>query len=201
MQKELVGEEHFSFTTDIWSSDNGHASLLSLMAHWVTSSFVRKSAVLHAESIYESHWCLYMSEIQRKLVFTSWDIANEKIHVILRDNGSNMVRAMKDASLHDIGCFAHTLQLAVHDGVLSQKAVISALSVCRKIVGHFQHSSLAYSKLAMIQESLGLPQHRLIQDGTQACIICFNLFLNRKWLLLHTPLKTIFLNYQQINLT
>ena len=60
---------------------------------------------------------------------------------------------MKDASLHDIGCFAHTLQLAVHDGVLSQKAVISALSVCRKIVGHFQHSSLAYSKLAMINDS------------------------------------------------
>ena len=35
---------------------------------------------------------------------------------------------------------------------------------CRKIVGHFQHSCLAYSRLRKIQENLGLPGHRLVQD-------------------------------------
>lgn len=72
VQKELVGEEHFSFTTDIWSSDNGHASLLSLTAHWVTSSFVRKSAVLHAEPIYESHTGAYLHGISQMKRFMSF---------------------------------------------------------------------------------------------------------------------------------
>ena len=75
-----------------------------------------------------------------------------------------MVRAMKDASLPDLGCFAHTLQLVVHDGVLSQRAVIDILAICRKVVGHFKHSSLAYSRLREIQKNLSLLQHRLKQD-------------------------------------
>jgi len=53
------------------------------------------------------------------------------------------------------------LQLVVHDGVLSQRAVIEILAICRSIVGHFK---LAYSRLCEIQQNLGLPQHRLEQD-------------------------------------
>ena len=30
-----------------------------------------------------------------------------------------MAKAMREASLTSLGCFAHTLQLVVHDGVLS----------------------------------------------------------------------------------
>jgi len=67
-----------------------------------------------------------------------------------------MVIAMKDA---DLGCFALTLQLVVHDSVLSQRTVIDILAICRSIVGHFKHSTLAYSKLCEIQQNLGLPQH------------------------------------------
>ena len=94
----------------------------------------------------------------------SWDISHDQVHVILRDNGSNFVRAMKDACLPSLGCFAHTLQLVVHEGVLSQRAVIDILTICRKIVGHFKYSSLAYSRLHEIQDNLSLPPHRLKQD-------------------------------------
>ena len=75
-----------------------------------------------------------------------------------------MVKAMRDASLSAIGCVAHTLQLVVHDGVLSQRAVTGLLAACHKIVGHLKHSSLAYCRLKEIQQNLGLPQHRLKQD-------------------------------------
>ena len=71
---------------------------------------------------------------------------------------------MKEASLPDLGCFAHTLQLIVHDGVLSQRAVTDLLSTCRRIVGHFKRSPLACSRLNAIQTNLGIPQHRLQQD-------------------------------------
>ena len=75
-----------------------------------------------------------------------------------------MVKAMREASLPSFGCFAHSLQLVVEDGVLSQRAVIDVLATCRKIVGHFKHSTVAYSRLCSIQERLDIPQHRLQQD-------------------------------------
>ena len=62
------------------------------------------------------------------------------------------------------GCFAHTLQLIVHDAALSQRAVVDAVTVCRKIAGHFKHSPLATSRLTDIQKSLSLPQHHIKQD-------------------------------------
>ena len=75
-----------------------------------------------------------------------------------------MVKALTNASLPHCGCFAHTLQRVVHDGVLSRRAVIDVLSLCRKTVGHSRPSCLAYSRLIAIQESLGLRQYQLIQD-------------------------------------
>ena len=56
-----------------------------------------------------------------KEILESWSISSDQVHVIVCDNGSNMVRAMKDANLTDLGCFAHTLQFVVHNGVLSQR--------------------------------------------------------------------------------
>ena len=80
------------------------------------------------------------------------NIKCEKVHLVVRDNSSNMVRTMKDASLNHVGCFAHILQLAVHDGVLSQRAVVDTLGICRRIMAHFRRSSLAYSRLNTIQQ-------------------------------------------------
>ena len=51
-----------------------------------------------------------------------------------------------------------------HDGLLSQRVIVDLLAVCRSIVGHFKHSSVAYHKLAAIQEKLRLPKHTLKQD-------------------------------------
>ena len=94
------------------------------------------------------------------------------MHLVLQDNAANMAKAMRDASLTSLGCFAHTLQLVVHDGVLSQRVVMDTLVVWRKIVGHFKHS--AYSGLNTIQQNLGLPQYRLQQDVT--CSLRYRIF-------------------------
>ena len=153
----------FSFTTDIWTTNVSNESLLSLTAHWITETFEQKAAMLHAQRIDGSHTGPCIAEKTTGML-RSWDISHDQVHVVLRDNGSNMVRAMKDACLPSLGCFAHTLQLVVHDGVLSQRAVIDVLAICRKIVGYFKHSSLTYSRLREIQNNLSLPPHRLKQD-------------------------------------
>ena len=48
--------------------------------------------------------------------------------------------------------------------MLSHRAVIDVVGVCRCIVGHFRHSTIAYGRLHSIQECLGVPQHCLQQD-------------------------------------
>ena len=127
----------FSFTTDAWSRADGGASLLSLTAHWITDSFVRKSAVLQVLPLEESHTGQNLAEKYLEML-ADWEIRLDQVHLVLRDNAANMAKAMRDASLPSTGCFAHTLQLVVRDGVLSQRVVTETLAVCRKIVGHFK---------------------------------------------------------------
>ena len=83
-------------------------------------------------------------------------ISRNQAHLVVQDNARNMEKGLRDANLPSYGCFAHSLQLVVHDDILNQRSVVDLLSVCRGIVGHFKHSSLAYGKLHQIQESLNI---------------------------------------------
>ena len=40
-----------------------------------------------------------------------WKIEKENVHLVLRDNASNMDKAMRDAGVASYGCFAHSLHL------------------------------------------------------------------------------------------
>ena len=75
---------------------------------------------------------------------------------MLSDNAANMKKALQEAYLHGQRCFAHSLQLVVNDGILSQRSVIDTLAVSRKIVGHFKYSTLAYYKLDEIRVRLNI---------------------------------------------
>ena len=163
VSKHVTGISHISFTTDIWSTDLSSCSLLSLTAHWLTHQFERKSAILHAQPFDGSHTGEAICQTILKML-QSWDLSKDKVHLVIRDNAANMIKGITDAGLQNLGCFAHTLQLVINDGVLSQRIVIDMLATSRKIVGHFRRSTLAYSRLRNIQENLGLPIHRLIQD-------------------------------------
>lgn len=52
----------------------------------------------------------------------------------------------------------------MHEGLLSQRSVTDTLANARKIVGHFKHSQLAYSRLEDIQMDLNMDIRRLQQD-------------------------------------
>ena len=76
-----------------------------------------------------------------------WKISKERIRLLLTDNASNMKKALRDCDLYVYGCFAHSLQLVIHDGVFSQWMIIDTLEVSYRILGHFKHSTLAYHLL------------------------------------------------------
>ena len=93
----------------------------------------------------------------------AWGIYN-KLHVVVRDNGSNFVAGLRDASIPNLPCLAHTLQLVIKDGCLTQPCVTALTAKARKLVGHYKHSNIACKTLERIQEQLQCPRHRLIQD-------------------------------------
>ena len=157
----LEPEEFISFTTDLWSSVT-QDSYLSLTAHYISSTFVRQHLCLHACPIDEQHTG---TQIASKLTscFEQWNVVN-KVHVIVRDSGSNFVAGLRNAALPNFSCMAHTLQLVICDGCLAQKDVSDLLAVGRRIVSFYKHSNVAYKTLQKLQEQLKLPEHRLIQD-------------------------------------
>lgn len=135
-----------SFTTDIWSSDVSPTSMLSLTAQWIDSDFKLQNILLHSREFVGSHTAAAISDALSTM-FDTWHIEKSNVHVIVRDNAWNMIKAMEDSGLNSIPCMAHTLQLAVNEGLLSQRSISEITAIGRKIVGHFKHSPLAYSRL------------------------------------------------------
>ncbi|KAJ3602935.1 hypothetical protein NHX12_030679 [Muraenolepis orangiensis] len=137
--------------------------MLSLTAQWIDADFQLRNVILHSQEFPGSHTAAALATAFENM-FQTWNIPKEKVHVILRDNARNMVKAMKDAGWQSLGCMAHTLQLAVHEGVLSQRSISDIAAIGRRIVGHFKHSPLAYSRLQNVQKDLSQTPKRLQQD-------------------------------------
>ena len=109
VEVEIAGVSHIHFTSDLWNTTVSGNSLMSLTAHWLTEALDRKRAILHVQPFDGSHTgdqiCMKFEEM-----FNTWKIKEDQIHLVLRDNESNMVKVLTDASLPHYGCFAHTLQ-------------------------------------------------------------------------------------------
>lgn len=163
LKNDLLHAVAISATTDMWTSDNSTHSFMSFTAHWLTDDFVPKHCVLQMKHFTGRH----SGDNIRKMLLeitTFWEIPNEKIHTILRDNGSNVVKALNESNFTPIPCFIHTLQLVVNDSINVQENVIEMISAARRIITHFHHSESSQEKLKLYQQELDLPFHQLIQD-------------------------------------
>lgn len=136
----------------MWTCLHNHNSFLSFTAHFLDREFNVKHLVLsikHFEGQHTAHniaTCL--QEIGR-----IWDILG-KIHVVIHDNGRNIVKAVSNADLSSVRCFIHTLQLIINDSLKVQSDVTQMIAAGRKIVTHFNHSGTAQEKLHSIQIDL-----------------------------------------------
>ena len=88
-------------------------SYLSLTGHFINSNIERQQAYLHAVPFHNSHTGERIASMITNCL-QAWGIA-EKLHVVVRDNGSNFVAGLCDSNIPNIPCLAHTLQLVVKD--------------------------------------------------------------------------------------
>jgi hypothetical protein len=97
-------------------------------------------------------------------VVDDYKIPPHKVHMIVHDNAANMVKGVTNTGFNSLSCFLHTNQLVIHDAIFEQRIIKDIIANCRQITGHFNHSSLSYTKLEELQKQHSLPKHKLIQD-------------------------------------
>ena len=81
--------ENISLTTDIWTSNN-NASFISLTAHCINIDFEQKAVVLRVIPFPGSHTATHITEVLQGAL-QEFNIPPYKIHLIIRDNGTNIV--------------------------------------------------------------------------------------------------------------
>ena len=80
-----------------------------------------------------------------------WSIPLEKVHVVLRDAGANVKKAMKLGCISCFDCANHQLHLAVREAVKSRRTIIDCIARVCKISGQFNHKPTAQEELKKIQ--------------------------------------------------
>ncbi|RXG61778.1 Zinc finger BED domain-containing protein 4 [Armadillidium vulgare] len=149
----------FAITTDIWSSPSND-SFMSITAHWITTDFERKLAVLRCIRYNTTHNASNIS-CCLKHIFKDWEL--NKIHAIVRDNAKNIVLAVEMARYQGIGCFCHILHLIVKHSIFEQRGIKNMLLRLRKLVRKLQKPK-AKAIFKKYQIQAGVPHNVLILD-------------------------------------
>ena len=108
------------------------------------------------------------TNIQERLdgCYDRYDIRS-KVFAGVADNGSNVRSALETSDYHRISCFAHNLNLAVKEGLGTEKAR-RLRSACKHLVKRFKKSTLAKEALQQHQRNQGeYPYIVLIEQKTR----------------------------------
>uniref|UniRef100_A0A8C5P6E1 BED-type domain-containing protein n=1 Tax=Leptobrachium leishanense TaxID=445787 RepID=A0A8C5P6E1_9ANUR len=162
-------------TLDTWSSKHGQGRYISFTAHWVTLIAAgrdpRWGSVLECHTVLElvclgdrSHtWSEIFSALQGQV--QRWLTPRQlELGMIVCDNGSNLLSALRKGKLTHVPCLAHVLNLVVQRFLTKYPGLPELLIQAKKVCSHFRWSFPASVRLAEIQREFHLPTNRLICD-------------------------------------
>jgi len=182
VRNDINSNAHYvSLTTDSWTSVKNE-SYTAVTAHYIDKDCILKTYLLSCFKYSESHTSENLkNELIR--VVSEWGLQN-KIAACTSDNASNITGAISLCNWRHIGCFAHSLNLAVQHAL---KEVQEIRDKVKGIVGHFKRSSQAAAKLKLRQEQLEYsPTLNVIQDVVTRWNSTYEMF--ERILHLKTPL-------------
>ena len=84
--------------------------------------------------------------------------------MVLCDNGTNLLSALRRGHLTHVPCLAHVLNLVVQHFLNRYPGLQDLLRQARKVCGHFRRSYNASARLSDIQQEFNLPTNRLVCD-------------------------------------
>lgn len=150
-----------AITTDTWTS-NSTESCITVTEHHIDDNWEMKTTVLMTRAMPERHTG---ENLAAKLQTCVAEFGlGDKVDTCVHDNARNMEKAGSMCEeWGDLGCFGHTLQLCIKP-VLELALVEKTTAKCRKLIGHFKHSTTMTAELRNRQSLLKAPEHALIQD-------------------------------------
>ena len=148
LQKELQQQVAVGLTYDFWTS-NTTQSYITTTAHYIDINWILRHPVLATRRLLGHHTGKFINSALQEIAQEFH--VNTKIAGLTTDNASNMKKA---ASLQEfitcsdaaVNCVAHTLQLAVENG-LKVEAIQMATAEARKCVTHFHKLGIAHDAL------------------------------------------------------
>ena len=149
-----------SITTDLWTS-NKQEAYISITAHWLDDALNMQHAILATPEMPEAHTGVNIADRIRRLL-CEFGIEN-KVAAYVADNGSNVVKALDELGGPRLGCFAHTLQLAVKVG-LRVRRVRALRTSAKHLVKRFKKSSKAATALRERQADERLTAYKLMME-------------------------------------
>nr|XP_009858708.1 zinc finger BED domain-containing protein 4-like [Ciona intestinalis] len=150
-------------TTDIWTSRQqvSYASLTGHFVMWNKGELKLAHVVLACSQFEDKHTSEHiLNEIKKQE--SAWDV---KFSALTTDNAGNVVKALKDGSIGNVRCMAHTINLIVQNALNNaQRSVNNTVSRIRHIVGQFNRSPSKTSALRKYQLQHSDCALELIQD-------------------------------------
>ncbi|XP_026462110.1 zinc finger BED domain-containing protein 4-like [Ctenocephalides felis] len=150
VKQKILEAETLCITLDIWTS-RATESYVAVTGTHTSFGCCQFEGTHTSENI--------AKEIQRLL--TEWNL-QQKVNFAISDNAYNMKKAIKNIlGLKHHGCYAHTINLIVNDGL---KLIKSEIDVVKKIVSYFRRSVTASEKLQKNQLQIYGQTKKLLQD-------------------------------------
>ena len=112
--RSLMGGEmkYFAATTDMWSGRTREA-FIAVTVHYLTSNFTQRNFTIEVSPVRGRHTAVNIKHVLTES-FRHWGISDEKLSIMARDNGSNIVAACNSWGIKHIGCIGHGLHLVVN---------------------------------------------------------------------------------------
>ena len=147
--KMLDSVHAVAITSDFWTSLANEA-YCGFTGHWINDDWELQSAILECRHVVERHFASNVADLFTDFV-ADWGLTS-KVKAFITDNARNMTAAVTLTGYPRIPCIAHCLQLSILHGF--KIADTETLFVkCRKLVGHFKHSSANTAELKKCNES------------------------------------------------
>ena len=118
LSKNYAGDFN-SFIINCWL---GTTESISLTVHFINNNWKTIDIVLillNVKTMEGSHTGKYLAS-NFIAMLEEWQISKEKIKLILRDSGANIVKGTNLVEIPNLSCLAHTLKLVVNDGLQAQ---------------------------------------------------------------------------------
>jgi len=106
IEKECL---YFACTTDMWSSRH-RKSFMALTHHFLTEDFTLRNFVLEIKEVFGSHTGEMILD-HMQMSFKLWKLDPLLLAMMVRDSGSNVIKACREWGISNFSCVGHNFHL------------------------------------------------------------------------------------------